>query len=263
MFDWQFTPELLAMLFSVGLIAGTIDAIAGGGGLLTLPALLACGLPPLQAIATAKLQSTVGVGTAAFCYLRKGQVDLDELRPIIGCTLLGSLAGALCLQHADPQILESLLPIAFLGVAGYFLLSPRVGDLDRHQRISRRLFALLIGTGIGFYDGFFGPGTGSFFSIAFISLLGCNLRRATASTKVLNLTSNLAALVLFIHADVVVWSLGLTMAAGQVLGSTLGARLAMHNGARLIRPLAVMVSLAMIFKFWAPAAQIFRMLRLI
>ena len=240
----------LAALFLVGLVAGTIDAIAGGGGLLTLPALLATGIPPVQAIATAKLQSTAGTCSAAFCYLRKDAFDLKPLWLALPCTLLGSVSGVICLNYINPQLIKGLLPFIFLLVGGYFILSPQVGDLDRHQRISPGIFGALVGTTIGFYDGFMGPGTGTFLTVGFIALLGYNLRRATASAKVLNLTSNFAALALFIYGDQIVWSYGLIMAAGQVIGGGIGSRLALRSGTRLIRPLVVTICVVMVFKVW-------------
>jgi len=245
-------PTTLLALFAVGLIAGTIDAIAGGGGLLTLPALLATGIPPIQAIATAKLQSSAGTCSAALCYLRHGEFELRPLLLALPCTLLGSLAGAGSLSYIDPQLIASLLPLLFVLVGGYFLFSPQVGDLDRQQRISTTSFAVLVGGGIGFYDGFLGPGTGTFLAVGFIVLLGYNLRRATAAAKILNLTSNLAALALFIHGEQIIWSYGLVMAAGQILGGSIGARLALRGGSRLIRPLVVSVCLIMVGKIWGP-----------
>ena len=240
----------LAALFTVGLVAGTIDAIAGGGGLLTLPALLATGMPPVQAIATAKLQSTAGTCSAAIYYFRKGTFDLTPLKIALPCTLLGSVSGVLCLNFVNPQLIKGLLPFIFLLVGGYFLFSPQVGDLDRHQRISPGIFGVLLGTTIGFYDGFLGPGTGTFLTVGFIALLGYNLRRATASAKVLNLTSNFAALALFIYGDQIIWSYGLIMAAGQVVGGGIGSRLALRSGTRLIRPLVVTICVVMVFKIW-------------
>lgn len=247
---FQATPLTFAILFSVGLIAGTIDAIAGGGGLLTLPTLLAVGLPPVPAIATAKLQSTAGTLSAAICYFRTGSLELRPLLLALPCTLLGSVGGVLFLNQIDPEQIKTLLPILFLLVAGYFILSPRVGDLEQQQRISNRSFALGIGTAIGFYDGFLGPGTGTFFAVSFVSLLGYSLPRATAATKVLNAASNSVALLLFIYAGHVVWTFGLAMAAGQIIGGAIGARLALRSGSRMIRPLVVTICILTVFKFW-------------
>jgi len=148
-------------------------------------------------------------------------------------------------QFLEADLLRDLIPILLIGFGLYFLLSPRVGDLDAHQRVPLRVFALTAGVGIGFYDGFFGPGTGSFFALAFVALLGHNLRRATAHAKLLNFTSNLAALLLFLIGGQLVWSLGLAMALGQVVGAYLGSHLVLRHGVRLVRPLLVIVSLVM------------------
>lgn len=240
----------LLLLFLVGLVAGTIDAIAGGGGLLTLPALLASGLSPLAAIATAKLQSTAGTLSAVICYHRRGLLEWRPLLPALPWTLAGSAAGVLFLRQIDPQQIKTLLPLLFLLVAGYFVVTPQVGELRRQQRIGERSFAVAAGGGIGFYDGFLGPGTGTFFAVSFVSLLGYELRRATAAAKLLNVSSNLVALLLFIYGGEVVWSSGLAMSAGQILGGRLGAGLALQRGANLIRPLVVIMCLASVVKGW-------------
>ncbi len=239
------TIELLLSLTALAGLAGFVDAIAGGGGLLTVPALLWAGLPPVQALATNKAQAVFGSFTAALHFVRHGRVDLRRLAPAIACTFVGAAAGALAVQRLHPELLARLVPLLLIGFALYFLFSPRIGIADAEHRISHPLFALLIGTGVGFYDGFFGPGTGTFFAAAFVLLLGYNLTRATAGTKVLNFTSNLAALLLFAAAGQVLWPLGLAMGLAQVAGAWLGAHLVVRHGGRLVRPLLVLVSLAL------------------
>ena len=195
--DWAF------LLFVVGLTAGFVDSIAGGGGLITVPALLAVGLNPAQALATNKLQSSGGAFSASLYFVRKGMVKLGDLKLAIVLTFAGSALGTTLVQLIDASVLEHIIPFLMIGIAGYFLFSPSVGEDDRKQRFSMNLFALTAGFGIGFYDGFFGPGTGSFFAIAFVSLMGFSLKKATAHTKVLNCTSNIASL-LFL-SWVVLW----------------------------------------------------------
>lgn len=238
-------PEVLLLLFAIATLAGFVDAIAGGGGLLCIPALLWAGLPPLQALGTNKLQASFGSFAASLHFLRRGEI---QLRPLLGSlllTLLGSGLGTLSVQSIDPSVLQQLLPLLLIGFALYFLVSPRVGDIDSRQRIGLPLFGLSAGFGIGFYDGFFGPGTGSFFALAAVALLGYNLRRATAQAKLLNFASNLASLLAFILAGQVVWLVGLSMGLGQLLGAWLGAHMVLRHGAALIRPLLVVVSTAM------------------
>ncbi len=210
-----------------------IDAIAGGGGLLSIPALLAAGIPPAAALATNKLQSSFGALSATIKFVRRGEVHPGAMRTMILCTFVGSALGAILVQLLDSSFLRDVIPILLIGIALYLLLSPKAGDIDAQQRIGEHAFALSIGTGIGFYDGFFGPGTGTFFAIAFVSLLGHNLRKATAHTKVVNLTSNLAALLFFIVGGHVLWTVGLLMGAGQYIGAQLGAHMVIRNGARV------------------------------
>jgi uncharacterized membrane protein YfcA len=238
------SPETLALLVAVAALAGMIDAIAGGGGLLALPAILWAGLPPVQALATNKLQGSFGTLTATYHFVRSGQVDLARLRIPIVFTFVGSATGTLTVQHLGSDLLEDVVPVLLIAFALYFLLSPRIGDEDAQHRIGHGLFGLLIGFGVGFYDGFFGPGTGSFFAAAFVLLLGYNLRRATAGTKVLNFTSNIASLIFFAMAGQVVWQVGLPMGIAQMAGAWVGSHLVIRHGTALIRPLLVIVSLA-------------------
>lgn len=250
---------LVAALFATGLVAGFVDSIAGGGGLLTVPVLLWAGLSPAQTLATNKLQSSFGSFSASYQFVASGRVDLRAFAFPIGCTFAGGTLGALAVQRLDPGFLSDALPVLLLLIAGYFLLSPRAGDLDAHQRLGLPAFSVLIGFGIGFYDGFFGPGTGSFFSVAFVALLGYNLTKATAHTKVLNFTSNVSSLLMFLLGGKVVWTLGLVMAAGQFLGARLGSRLVLRSGAKLVRPLLVTMSLAITAKLlWSDEASILR-----
>jgi uncharacterized protein len=239
-----FTPEVLGILFGVGLIAGLVDSIAGGGGLLTVPALLWAGLPPAATLATNKLQSSFGSFSAAWKFARSGDVDPSRMGTMIACTFVGAAIGASAVQVIDPSFLKDVIPVFLVAIAIYLLAFPKAGDVDARRRLSDGAFALTIGTGIGFYDGVFGPGTGTFFAIAFVSLLGQNLRTATAHTKVLNFTSNIASLLLFMLGGHIVWTVGLLMGVGQYLGARVGAHLVVRNGARIVRPMLVVASLA-------------------
>ena len=216
--------------------------------MLSLPALLSAGLPPVAALATNKMQSIVGTTIAATTYWRKGLVSLRALVPAILLTLAGSLLGALTVKNIDTGILDVIVPIALIAIAGYFMFAPKLTDADRAARLSFPIFVPLVGFGVGFYDGIFGPGTGSFLTLAFVALFGLGVTRAAGNTKVLNLASNLGALLLFIPSGDVVWPAALTMAVGQIAGGYLGALTGIRFGARLIRPLVVVVSVAMALK---------------
>lgn len=240
--------ELLALLFFIAMFAGFIDSIAGGGGLLTVPALLAVGLPPASALATNKLQSTGGSFSASLYFIRERMVDLKQQKFAITCAFIGSALGTLSVMHIQADFLKLLLPILTISVGLYFLLSPTIGENDRKSRLTVIQFALLPALAIGFYDGFFGPGAGSFYALAYITLAGFNLTKATAHTKVLNFTSNLAGLIFFIVGGEVVWSIGLVMLVGQFIGARLGAKMVIAKGRKLIRPMLITVSTIMSIK---------------
>ena len=242
------SPEIAAILFGVSLIAGFIDAIAGGGGLLTIPALLAAGLPTTSALATNKLQSTFGSLSASLNFIRKGYVSLKEIWLAIAFTFIGAALGAILVQSLDPGFLRSLVPFLLAASAAYFIFSPQASDMEGHRRIGYPVFGALACTIIGFYDGFFGPGAGSFFAIAHVTLLGFTITKATAHTKVLNFTSNIASLMFFIAGGNVVWALGLIMALGQFIGGRLGSEVVIGRGGTVIKPVLVTVCLVMTAK---------------
>ncbi len=243
--------DTASILFVLALLAGLVDAIAGGGGLITMPALLWAGLGPVEALATNKAQGVFGTATATTNFMLRGAIDLRRAAFAVLCTCIGAAAGTLLVRHLGGELLEWIIPVLLIVFAVYFLLSPRVSDLDSHRRIGASVFALTLGTGIGFYDGFFGPGAGTFFTMGYVALLGYNLRRATAHTKLLNFTSNLTALLFFLPGGHVVWSFGLTMAAGQLLGAWAGSHLVLRHGTRLVRPVLVTASLAVSVKLLA------------
>lgn len=234
--------DLLTLLFAAALLAGFVDSIAGGGGLISIPALLWAGLPPVEVLATNKAQAVFGSGTAALNFIRRGLVDPRASAFAIGCTFAGAALGAFLVGRVDSAFLGRLIPWLLIGFALYFLFSPRVSDLDSRRRIGTGTFALTIGVGVGFYDGFFGPGTGTFFAMAGVALLGLNLSRAAASARLLNFTSNLAALLVFLPGGHIHWPIAGVMATGQLIGAWLGSHLVLRHGAALIRPLLVVSS---------------------
>lgn len=229
------TPGTYALLGAAGLLAGFVDSIAGGGGIITVPALLAAGLPPHLALGTNKLQSTFGSCTAMLHYRSGGLVSLRETTVGIVYTFLGAAAGTIAIQRVSPGMLRHVIPALLLVIFVYMLFSPRVGSESRRARLAAPAFYLVFGLAIGFYDGFFGPGTGSFWAIAFASMLGLDLRRATAHTKVMNFVSNASALVFFALGGNVLLLPGLAMGAGQVVGALAGSRLVMVRGVRFVR----------------------------
>jgi uncharacterized membrane protein YfcA len=238
-------PLVLVALAGAGLLAGFVDAIAGGGGLIALPALLAAGIPPVAALGTNKVQSVIGTAIAAITYWRKGFVSLRSVAIAIACALVAAFAGALVVKQVDTSTLRVAVPVALVPIALYFLFAPRLSDENRHARLAFATFVPVMAAIIGFYDGGLGPGTGSFLTMGFVALFGLGLTRAAGHTKVINLASNLGALALFIPSGDVVWVAAGAMAVGQMIGGYLGAITGIRFGAKLIRPLVVVISLAL------------------
>jgi uncharacterized protein len=248
------TIDTIALLAAVAFLAGAIDALAGGGGLLTIPALLAAGIPPVSALATNKLQAAIGTGSAFATFARAGHIDMRRFALPALAAFGGSALGALAVQRIDPSILAGLVPVLLIAMALYFLLAPPMREEDRHARIGPRALAAIAGV-IGFYDGFFGPGTGSFFTTMLVGLAGLGLVRAIATTKFLNLGTNLAALLAMVAGGKLIWTLGIAMAVANVAGNQLGARIAIRFGGRGVRPLLVAMSLALTVKLLADPAN--------
>ncbi len=244
----ELSLEALSLLFFVAIAAGFIDAIAGGGGMLTVPALLSVGLPPTQALATNKLQSSFSSFSATWYFFRSGLLPIQSMIRAIVCTFVGAALGALLVQNVQATLLVQIIPILLILIALYFLFFPNVREQNGEPRLSDGLFALCFGGSIGFYDGFFGPGTGSLFTLAFVMVGQLRLVEATARTKLLNFTSNFAALLFFVLAGLPVWSAGLVMAGGGIFGARMGAKMAVLKGQKWIRPMVVMVSLIMALK---------------
>lgn len=241
----EISLDLILLLLAAAFAAGFVDAIAGGGGLITLPVLMLAGLSPAQALATNKVQGAFGAATAAASYAASGLVDLrSQWRPALLAGLAGA-AGAVLISNIPTEGLRIVLPVILIGIAIFFALKPGLNDLDRTQRLTPALFALTAVPLIGFYDGLVGPGAGSFYMIAFVTLAGYGVLKATAHTKLLNFASNIGGLAAFALVGQPMWLLGLAMGAVQILGAVLGSRLAARIGARLIKPLLVVTSTAL------------------
>ena len=237
-------PWIIAALTATAVLTGFIDAIAGGGGLIMMPALLFAGVPPIQALGTNKLQSMFGTTIAFRNFAAKGLVDWRAHKGTIALIFIGASVGVIAVQAIDPGALKLIIPLLLIAVALYVILSPRMSDEDAHHRVRARGYGP-VATLIGAYDGFFGPGTGSFFTASLVGLRGFGLTRATATTKLFNLTSNVASVIFFALGGQILWLLGLSMAGGAMLGGWLGSHTAMRFGAKVIRPLLVTLSIAL------------------
>ena len=235
----------LAILMAVAFVAGFVDAIAGGGGLIAIPALLLAGVSPLATLGTGKLQALFGAGMATVAYARGGYFRWRDVGWLSASAFAGSVLGALLAASLPTDLLRAVLPIMLIVIATYFAFKPSLDDLDRERRIGIVAFGLTAAPIIGFYDGVFGPGAGSFYMIAFVALAGMGVLRATAHTKLLNFASNVAGFMVFAASGVIDWRIGLSMGAMQIAGAWLGASLAMRIGARLVKPLIVIVCIAL------------------
>jgi uncharacterized membrane protein YfcA len=239
------STETLLLLCLAAFLAGFIDSIAGGGGLISVPALLLAGFSPVEALGTNKLGGLFGSGSATITYAAKGQVDLRLQWPSAVLACLGGALGAALATILPGDLLRLVLPFVLVAIAVYFAVKPNMGDVDTARRLSPLVFSLSIVPIIGFYDGVFGPGTGSFYMLAFVALAGYGVLKATAHTKLLNFASNLGGFAIFAGAGVVSWKVGLAMGVTQFVGARLGATLAIRNGARLIKPLLVVTCIAL------------------
>jgi uncharacterized protein len=239
---FEVTGDIALILIFAAFVAGFVDSIAGGGGLITLPVLLLAGASPLQALATNKVQGSFGAVTAAFTYARAGHVNLRRQLPAAAIAFVAGVAGALLAKSIPTDMLRMALPIILIGIAVFFALKPGLTDADRTARITPLMFTATIVPLIGAYDGLIGPGAGAFYMIGFVLLAGHGVLRATAHTKLLNFASNIGGLLAFALTGAPWWFIGIAMGFAQVGGAMLGARLAMRIGARLIKPLLVVTS---------------------
>lgn len=252
-------PDIIALLCLAAVAAGFVDAIAGGGGLIVIPALLAAGISPVAAVATNKVQACVGTASATHAFWRAGWIDFRLLRLPLLATLAGAALGALALMVVDTRWLMVVLPILLIGIALFFLLAPVAHDVDSHARMTPLAYSA-VAASIGFYDGFFGPGAGSFFALSLVTLMGMGLTKATAHTKALNLMSNVVSMAVLAAGGQVLWMLGAAMAVGNFIGGRLGSRAAMRWGPKVIRPLLVVISLGVTAKLLLDPANPLRTL---
>ena len=232
----ELSPLTYFLLFLSGIAGGFIDSIAGGGGLITIPALLLAGLPAPMALGTNKFQSSFGSITSSYNYIKNGKANLKEAIPGIIFTFIGAGTGSTLVQLTDPGILETLIPYLLMIVLVYLLFSPKAGEVERHKRLDEKVFYMIFGLLIGFYDGYFGPGTGSFWVVLIIIFLGYEMVKATAYTKIMNFTSNITSLMFFLIGGKVMFMPGLAMAAGEIIGAKLGSGLVIKKGVKFIKP---------------------------
>ncbi|MGB0099505.1 MAG: TSUP family transporter [Nocardioides sp.] len=255
------SATVLALLGLAALAAGFVDAVVGGGGLIQLPALL-LGMPnaaPVQILATNKVASFAGTSVSATTYYRRIRPDPRTFLPLMGFAFVGSAAGAVAASHIPRSAFEPIVLVALIVVGAYVVVKPDLGEQTLLRFHGRRHLAAAMVTGllIGFYDGALGPGTGSFFVIALVGLMGYSFLEASAKARLANWATNLAAILVFAPQGAIVWQVAIVMALGNVVGGYLGARTAVARGARFVRIFFIVVLSAFIvriagdvFGFW-------------
>ncbi|PNK60387.1 TSUP family transporter [Psychrobacter sp. FDAARGOS_221] len=241
--------EIIIMLTAVATVAGFIDAIAGGGGLLTIPAMLLANIPPVMTLGTNKLQATSGALTASITMIKKGVVSPSKIKLAIIGAFVGSAVGTIAVQLSPPDMLEKLIPFLIAAIGIYTLFAPSLGEVEAEPRIKESTWQRIFSPLIGFYDGYVGPGTGMFFALGNVALRGKEIVSATGTAKVLNFSTNIASLIFFILGGKVIWSVGLAMMVGQTVGAFAGSHMVVKGGSKIIRPMIVIMCLAMITKY--------------
>lgn len=247
--DAQLSLDVILMLVAVAGVAGFIDAIAGGGGLLTIPAMLLANIPPVLTLGTNKIQAASGALAASITMIKKGVVKPALMKTAIISAFVGSALGTIAVQLSPPDLLEKLIPFLIAGIGIYTLFAPSLGEVEAEPRISESMWQRLVAPLIGFYDGYVGPGTGMFFALGNVALRGREIVTATGTAKILNLSTNVASVIFFVLGGNVLWSVGLAMMVGQIIGAYLGSHMVVKGGSKLIRPVIVLMCLAMVTKY--------------
>lgn len=246
----EISVEIIAFLFLAATVAGFMDTLAGGGGLITVPALIVSGVPPLAALGTNKLQSSFGSGTASFLLFKRKKIYWLELRSLMLAAFIGSIAGTVAVQFIDSTVLGFVIPIVLVLIATYFITAPYLKLESTQARMSADTYNKTVVPLIGAYDGMFGPGTGSFFAVAGVSLRGLELIKATATAKPLNFATNIASLGVFIIAGKIVWISGIAMIGGQIAGAWLGTHYLFKVNPAVLRLFIVAICLLMLGRYF-------------
>lgn len=251
--EFVLSPELALLLFTIAIVAGFLDTLAGGGGLLTLPALLLSGLPPLTALGTNKFQSCFGTGMASYHMFKSKLVTRKQCLSLMLMAFIGSLIGTIAVQFIHVEQLKIVIPIVLVLICTYFIIDPQ----NPKKRQSESLKPYLSNTSyhasvvpiIGFYDGMFGPGTGTFFTVAGVASRAQSLLSATATAKTLNFATNTASFLVFWSLGQVAFIIGAVMVVGQLIGSSLGAKMLLNIDRKRLRWLIVGACVVMLIKY--------------
>ena len=244
----NFSIEILTFLFIVGIIAGFLDTLVGGGGLLAVPALLLSGIPPIYVLGTNKFQGSMGTGIATFILFRKKKLDWHSVKKLMLASFVGSVIGGIIVQFIDTQVLSFVIPIILFVIAIYFIISPKPKSISINSKSNKKFDSYAVPV-VGFYDGMFGPGAGSFFVMTGVMLKKLEIIQATILAKPLNFASNIAGFIVFFTFGHIAFLIGLIMMLGQLIGSFFGTHYLLKANTKVIRLLIVVTSLSMLAKY--------------
>ena len=244
----NFSIEILTFLFFVGVVAGFLDTLVGGGGLLAVPALLLSGIPPIYVLGTNKFQGSMGTGIATFLLFRKKKLDWNSVKSLMFASFTGSILGGVIIQFVDTQFLSFVIPIVLVFIAIYFIISPKPKSTFSNSKSNKKFefFAVPV---VGFYDGMFGPGAGSFFAMTGVMLKKLEIIQATILAKPLNFASNIAGFIVFFSFGHIAFLIGILMMMGQMIGAFFGTHYLLKANPLIIRFLIVIISISMLIKY--------------
>ncbi|MFB9757666.1 TSUP family transporter [Ectobacillus funiculus] len=245
----ELDPSLLLILIVFGFLAAFVDSVVGGGGLIALPALLFTGLTPATAVATNKLAGTLGSLTSTIMFYRSGKLDLTSIYRLFPLVFIGSMIGAWTVHLMNPEVLKPLMLVMLAAVAIYTVFKKDWGSISTYKKLSIRHFIIfmIVIFAIGFYDGFLGPGTGSFLMFAFL-MIGFDFLKAAGNAKFLNFGSNIAALLMFMYLGQINYAYGLPMGLAQIAGAICGSKFAIKRGSGYVRALFILVTFLLLAK---------------
>ena len=244
----NYSYEILTFLFIIGMIAGFIDTLVGGGGLLAVPALLLSGIPPIYVLGTNKFQGSMGTGIATFLLFRKKKLNWEAIKYLMLLSFIGSVVGGVIVQFIDTEFLSLAIPIVLLVIAVYFIISPKPDERVKNSK-PNKIFEKYVVPSVGFYDGMFGPGAGSFFVMTGVMFKKLEIIQATILAKPLNFASNIAGFIVFYSFGHIAFMIGLIMMLGQLIGSFVGTHYLLKANPKVIRLLIVVMSLLMLAKY--------------
>ncbi len=244
--------ELKAMIFIciAGFIAAAIDSIAGGGGIISLPAIIATGVPPQLALGTNKFASTCASFTSTLKFAKSKKIHFPLVKYQIPCTVLGASLGVYTALRVDEGFLNWFIVVMIMALTLYTILKKDFGQAGNFKGLDRKkiIYGMLFALALGFYDGFFGPGTGSFLIFLFISIFGFDFTVAAGNGKILNFVSNVVSLILFAISGKIIYLVAIPMAISMIFGAYVGTHIAIHNGAKVIKPIFITIALALVAK---------------